>query len=172
MKRTDLKYDEIGEFYWRYINLIPEELELLDAIEKNTHEVFEFLKGIPKDKWKHRYAPDKWSILDILQHLIDTERIFQYRALCFARGENKALPGFDHDFYVMNSNADDRDPDDLIKEFRAVRESAIFLFRSFTEEMMSKTGNMNEMDATPRAIGFIMPGHALHHKDIIEKRYL
>lgn len=172
MKRSSLKYDEIGEFYWGYINLIPEDRELMDALEKNTHEMCEFFKGIPEEKWKYKYASDKWSVLDILQHLIDTERIFQYRALCFARAENKALPGFDHDLYVMNSDADARDPEDLIKEFRAVREAGIFLYRSFTDDMLRRSGNMNEMDATPRAIGFIMPGHALHHKDIIQKRYL
>lgn len=172
MKRSDLKYDEIGEFYWRYINLIPEDSELVEALDRNTLEMLEFFKTIPADKWGYRYEPEKWSVLDILQHLIDTERIFQYRALCFARGEQKALPGFDHDFYVVNAQAADRDPSGLIKEFRAVRESGSFLFRSFSEEMLSKAGNMNEMQASPRAIGFIMPGHALHHKDIIEKRYL
>lgn len=152
--------------------MIPEDLELLDSLEKNTHHMVAFFNSIPEDKWNHRYEQDKWSVLDILQHLIDTERIFQYRALCFARGENKALPGFDHDFYVMNAQADKRNPVELIKEFRAVRESGIFLFKSFSKDMLTKEGNMNDMQASPRAIGFIMPGHALHHKDIIQKRYL
>ena len=172
MKRSDISYDEIGEFYWNYLNLIPEEAVLIDYLQKNTYEICEFLKSIPKDKWSYRYEPGKWSIAEIIQHILDTERIFQYRALCFARGENKPLPGFDHDYYAMNSHADDRSPGSFIKEFRAIRESGIFLYKSFSEDMLKKQGNMNDMNATPRAIGFVMAGHSLHHKDIISKRYL
>ncbi|MCP9200324.1 DinB family protein [Gramella sp. GC03-9] len=172
MKRSELGFDEIGEFYWNYLRLIPEDAELIDCLKRNTHDFTEFLKTIPKEKWNDRYAPDKWSIAQMIQHILDTERIFQYRALSFARGENKPLPGFDHDFYAMNYTAEDRTASDLIREFRAIRESGIFLFRSFSEDMLGRIGNMNEMNATPRAIGFIMAGHVLHHKDVIEKRYI
>ncbi|MUP45798.1 DinB family protein [Gramella sp. BOM4] len=172
MKRSDLQYDEIGEFYWNYIRLIPEDEELIDCLKKNTHEITEFLKSVPEEKWKHSYAEDKWSISQMVQHIMDTERIFQYRALSFARGESKPLPGFDHDFYAMTYDAKDRKPVELLKEFKAIRESGVLLYKSFSDEMLARKGNMNEMNATPRAIGFIMAGHALHHKDVIDKRYL
>ncbi len=172
MKRSDLKKEEVGEFYWRYIGLISEESELIQNLEQNTREIADFLGSIPENKWNYRYEPDKWSILEILQHLIDTERIFQYRALCFARNEKKALPGFDHDAYVPQSEADNRSAKDLIAEFKIMREAGIYLFRSFSEMMLQREGNMNGVKATPRAIGFIMPGHAFHHMDIIKKRYL
>ncbi|MCG9972481.1 DinB family protein [Christiangramia crocea] len=172
MKKSELTKGEIGDFYWAYINLIPEDAELTDTLEKNTEEISKFLKSLPDEKWRYSYAPGKWSVLEIVQHLIDTDRIFQYRALSFTRNESKSLPGFDHDLYVLNSGAEKRTPSDLINEFRAVRESGLHLFRSFTDDMLARKGIMNDMTATARAIGFIMAGHALHHKDIISKRYL
>lgn len=172
MKKSELKKDEIGEFYWGYINLIPDDAELIGTLKKNTEDIIQFLKSIPNEKWHYSYAAGKWSILEIVQHLVDTDRIFQYRALSFSRNESKSLPGFDHDSYVLNSAAEKRTPADLIDEFKLVRESGISLFRSFSNEMLSRKGIMNDMTATARAIGFVMAGHALHHKDVIRKRYL
>lgn len=172
MKKSELTKGEIGDFYWGYIDRIPGEAELIPSLQKNTDEMSEFLKTIPSEKWNYRYKPEKWSIREMVQHIIDTERIFQYRALCFARNEQKSLPGFDHDLYVLNSGSENREPSDLIEEFKAVRQSAIFLYKSFSEEMLKINGNMNDVNASPRAIGFIMVGHALHHKDMIKNRYL
>ncbi|QYA26551.1 DinB family protein [Gramella sp. MT6] len=172
MKKSQLTKGEFGEFYSGYIDRLDSDAELLPSLQDNTEEMLEFFKGIPSDKWSHRYQPDKWSLLDLLQHIIDTERIFQYRALCFARNEQKALPGFDQDLYVLNSGAEHRNSADLIEEFKAVRTSGIFLFKNFTETMLKITGNMNDVNTSPRAIGFIMVGHAKHHKDVISNRYL
>lgn len=172
MKKSDLTKGEIGEFYWRYINRIEDEADLIETLKDNTQEFVDFLKSIPEDKWTYRYASEKWSILEMIQHIIDTERIFQYRALCFARNEAKPLPGFDHDIYVLNSDAEMRKPENLIEEFKCVRESALFLFKSFSEEKLELKGNMNDMNATPRALGFIMAGHVLHHIEVISNKYL
>lgn len=172
MKKSELKKDEIGEFYWNYINLIPDDAELIGTLKKNTEDMVQFFRSIPAEKWRYSYAAGKWSVLEMVQHLIDTDRIFQYRALSFARHESKSLPGFDHDSYVLHSGAEKREADNLIEEFKQVRESGIYLFRSFTDEMLAQKGIMNDMTATARAIGFVMAGHALHHKDIIRKRYL
>ncbi|CAL66461.1 DinB family protein [Christiangramia forsetii] len=172
MIKSELKQGEIGDFYWGYINRINDDADLIETLKDNTKEFSEFLESIPKDKWDYRYSPEKWSILEMIQHIIDTERIFQYRALCFARNENGSLPGFDHDVYVLNSDAEKRKPADLIEEFKCVRESCLFLYKSFSDERLQIIGNMNDMNATPRAIGFIMAGHALHHKEIISNKYL
>lgn len=172
MRRSDLTAGEIGEFYRGYIDLIPGEAELIETLQKNTYETCEFLKSIPPEKWQYRYTAGKWSLLEMIQHLLDTERIFQYRALCFARNEQQSLPGFDHDNYAINSGADTRKAADLIKEFRAVRESGIYMYESFTDDMLKRKGKMNDMNATPRGIGFIMVGHALHHKEVISQKYL
>ena len=172
MIKSELTKGEIGEFYLGYIDRIPENAELIQTLEENTKEFSEFLSTIPEDRWDYRYAPGKWTILEMVQHIIDTERIFQYRALCFARNENASLPGFDHDIYVLNSDAEKRDPYDLIAEFKCVRESCLFLYKSLSEDKLKVSGNMNDMNATPRAIGYIMAGHALHHKEVITNKYL
>ena len=172
MIKSELTKGEIGEFYLGYIDRIPEDAELIQTLEENTKEFSEFLSTIPEDRWDYRYAPGKWTILEMVQHIIDTERIFQYRALCFARNENASLPGFDHDIYVLNSDAEKRDPNDLVAEFKCVRESCLFLYKSLSEDKLKVSGNMNDMNATPRAIGYIMAGHALHHKEVITNKYL
>lgn len=172
MNRKDLKKDEIGEFYWRYINLIPEKDELIETLEKNTAEICHFLLSLPKEKWTYRYENGKWSILEMVQHIIDTERIFQYRALCLARGEEKSLPGFDHDKYVEVSEAGNRKGEELVEELRSLRKSGIWMYRSFSEKMLSRRGTVNDNPATPRAIGFVMAGHAMHHRNIIIEKYL
>lgn len=172
MKRGDLEREEIGEFYWRYLDLIPESAGLIDTLEKNTAEISHFLQSIPNNKWNYSYAEEKWTILEMIQHIIDTERIFQYRALSIARGEKKSLPGFDHDEFVLQSHGNDRSPADLIEEFIAVRKAGILMFKNFNREMLSRRGTVIENNATPRAIGFIMAGHAHHHRNIINERYL
>lgn len=171
MKRKQIESTHIGEYYWNYINLIPAETDLIMALDENTKAMIHFFKKIPLEKWNHRYAPEKWSILEMVQHIIDTERIFQYRALAIARNEKTALPGYDHDDYVKFS-LNDREPESLIEEFEAVRRSGVLLFKSFSEEMLFRLGSMNGLPATPGAIGFILPGHCLHHKKIITERYL
>lgn len=172
MKRADLERDEIGEFYWRYLDLIPESAGLIDTLEQNTAEISQFLQSIPQEKWKYAYEDGKWTILEMIQHIVDTERIFQYRALSLARGEKNSIAGFDHDVYASNSQANDRKPEDLIEEFKAARKSAILMFKSFKDEALSSRGIVNGNNATPRAIAFIMAGHAQHHKNIINERYL
>lgn len=172
MKRGDLEREEIATFYWRYLDLIPESAGLIDTLQKNTDEISNFLQTIPSEKWDYSYDKGKWTILEMIQHIIDTERIFQYRALSIARGEKISLPGFDHDDFVLHSQGNDRKPEDLIEEFKAVRKAGILMFKSFSGEMLSRRGIVIENAATPRAIGFIMPGHALHHKSIINERYL
>ena len=172
MIKSDLRKGEIGEFYAGYVDRIPGDAELIQTLNDNSEDFSKFLKSIPEGKWEYRYAPEKWSLLEMVQHIIDTERIFQYRALCFARNEKKSLPGFDHDIFVLNSNADKRDPADLIEEFDVVRKSCLFMFKSFSEKSLKIEGNMNDVIATPRAIGFIIAGHVLHHKEIITNKYL
>ncbi|MCH4823016.1 DinB family protein [Gramella lutea] len=172
MKKSQLTNGEFGEFYAGYINRLDDETELVQGLNKNTAEMLEFFRSIPANKWSHRYQPEKWSLLEMVQHIIDSERIFQYRALCFARNDQNSLPGFDHDLFVLNSGAENRTGEELIDEFEAVRKSSNILFQSFSEKMLKIIGNMNDVNTSPRAIGFIIQGHALHHREIIQNRYL
>ncbi len=169
MPKTDLS--RVPHFYHNYINLVKED-ELMNAFEANTKSFVSFLETIPADKINHRYADEKWSIKEVIQHMIDAERVFSYRALRFARKDSTHLPGFNENLFARNSKADQRKWDDLIEEFSAVRKSTEMLFNSFGEEELESEGITNDASIYVRAIGFICVGHCYHHKKIIEERYL
>jgi uncharacterized damage-inducible protein DinB len=161
----------IPEFYHKYVKLVTEE-SAVDALTASTPLMLTLFQEIPEQAWGHRYAEGKWSIKELVQHMIDTERIFSYRALCFSRGEKGSLPGFDENTYAAWSDADRRNKEDLIREFSAVREATLLLFRSFTEDQLNRTGIANNNPVSVNGIGFITAGHMLHHLDILQDRYL
>ncbi len=158
-------------YFQRYIDQVPEN-DFLVALENQTSSIEPFLRTITEEKSIHTYAEGKWTLKEMLQHIIDTERIFAYRALCFARGEMQNLPGFEENDYAANSNANARSWDSMIREFLIVRESTLLLFKSFTQEMLDRTGSANNNTNNVSSIGFITVGHYNHHKKIIEERYL
>lgn len=169
MPRPDLS--RVPEWYHRYINQVQEN-ELIEALEKQASSVIPFLENIPVVKRDYRYAEGKWNIKEVLQHIIDAERIFAYRALCFARKEATPLPGFDENSYADNSKAAKRDWNDLMEEFKIVRRSTQILFGSFDDEQMETTGTASGNLIYVMAIGFIIAGHLNHHVTIIKERYL
>lgn len=169
MPRPDLA--TVPAFFHRYIQQVQES-EVVPAIENNTKEMVAFISSIPEEKWSYRYAEGKWSIKEMIQHITDAERIFSYRALCFARGEKVSLPGFEENNYAAASKADNRTKDELVKEFTIVRKSAEALYQSFDEEQLQQTGKANNNPVSVNAIGFIIPGHAKHHLNILKERYL
>ena len=133
-----------------------------------------FIYSLPEEKLVHRYAPGKWSIKEILVHIIDDERIFAYRALRFARNEKQNLIGFDQDAYAFYSKADERELDNIFDEYEAVRNATIALFNGLPEESFDRmghgTGTAN--DATVRALAYHIAGHELHHISFIKENYL
>ena len=145
---------------------------VLEAIEKYGVDVIERFKAIPVDKASYTYAEGKWTLKEMLQHIIDTERIFAYRAVAIARKEIIGLPGFDENSYAANSKADSRDWENLIKEFAAVRNATDLLLKTFDEEQLLQQGTTNNNPTTVNAIAFIIYGHILHHLNIINERYL
>ena len=157
-------------YFQRYIDQVPEE-DLFKALENQLPLIQQFLSGISEERSTYSYAEGKWTLKALLQHVIDTERIFNYRALCFARKEAASLPGFDENLYANQSEAGSRSWQNLANEFLAVRESTTLLFKSFSEAAMNicGTGNNNPMSAA--AAGFITVGHFYHHKKIVEERY-
>ena len=169
MSKPDLS--TIPEWYHKYVNQVQEQ-DLITAIQTNTDSSIQFFRSIPEEKWSHRYAKDKWSIREMVQHIIDAERIFSYRALCFARGEKASLPGFEENDYAAASKADNRSKEELIEEFETVRRSIHQLFSSFDEEQLSSVGVANNNPISVNAIGFIIPGHVQHHINILKERYL
>lgn len=131
-----------------------------------------FLENIPADKWDYRYAESKWTIKEIIGHLIDTERIFTYRALRIARKDSTPIPGFEQDDYVANAQIAERSPSSLIKEYDSVRKSTESLFSSFNEDQVNSVGVASDKSITVNALAYLIIGHEKHHFQIIKERYL
>ena len=158
-------------YFQRYIDQVPE-TDLNAAFQNQAARLNDFLNTITEDKSAYAYAEGKWTIKELLQHIIDAERIFAYRALCFARGEKISLPGFDENEYAANSNGNGRTWKGLVEEFLAVRKSTELLFESFSEEALNNPGLSSNNTTTAASLGFITVGHYYHHKKILEERYI
>jgi hypothetical protein len=159
------------EYFKKYVDQVPDE-DLSIGFSNQLTVIKEFLNTITEEKSMYAYDTGKWTIKEVLQHMIDTERIFNYRALCIARKETVSLPGFDENGYADNSNANRRTWQNLIDEFLAVRSSTEFLYKSFTDEALAASGISNNNPVTVISFGFITLGHFYHHKNVIQERYL
>lgn len=167
--RPDLS--RVPKYYHNYISQVEQD-ELTEAFNVGTPEFIQFLENIPADKYDYRYAEGKWTIKELLQHVIDAERIFAYRALCFARKDPTFLPGFDENTYADNAKAHQREWNDLVSEFKFVRISSEYMFNSFDEDQLDAMGTANNNSVYVLAIGYILIGHTLHHMKVIKERYL
>lgn len=169
LKRPEAK--ESNAYYHKYIGLVSSD-DFLKAMEKAMPETVAFLNTLNASQWDYRYAEGKWSIKEVMLHVIDTERIMAYRALRIARNDKTALPGFDENEYVPFADAENRSPKSIIEEYKAVRKSSIEMFRHFNDEMLGRFGSANGNPFTPRSLAFIIAGHEAHHLNIIKERYL
>jgi uncharacterized damage-inducible protein DinB len=172
MKPSDLQPNEYAPYFETYINQVSDEYSLVEELEISVHRFIKFVQNIPLDKFDYRYAEGKWTLKDILQHLIDTERIFAYRALRIARNDQTPLPGFDENRYVDFAHANQREIKELMEEFKLVRQSTIHLFRTFSNEQLALMGTASDKLVSVRAIGFIISGHQNHHTNVFKERYL
>lgn len=164
-------YNEAPKYFHQYFDLVETD-DLVDELIKTKKLIIEFLSRIPEQKLKFKYAPEKWTVEEVIRHCNDTERIFAYRALRFSRGDKKELLGFDENKYVESTKQMDQTLKELINEFATIRESNILLFLSMTEEMLKRKGISNQTQISTRAIGFMMIGHYQHHCNILRERYL
>jgi len=162
---------EYAPYYGKYISLVDGN-HLTATLEAQTGQSLESLRRISEEKSLHRYQPDKWSIKEVLGHLIDAERIFTYRALRFARNDQTPLAGFEQDPYIAAANFDLHPWRDLIAEFDHVRRSTILFFNGLTPEEAKRSGTASDAKITVRALGYIVAGHELHHMRILKERYL
>jgi hypothetical protein len=162
---------EYADYYQKYINLVGE-----DSIEAGfrvqRERITDFLLSVSEEKANLAYAPGKWTIKELMQHVIDTERVFTFRAMAFARKDPNSFPGFEEDDYARVSDANRRSWADLVAEFWAVRGSTEALFRSFTDEMLLQTGRANQNPMSVRAAGYVCMGHVYHHLQVVQDRYL
>ncbi|MES1222721.1 MAG: DinB family protein [Bacteroidota bacterium] len=169
MARPDLLL--VPPFFHNYINQVHGD-DLMTAFKTESDVLLKFIESIPGSKYDYRYAPGKWTIKEVLQHIIDAERIFDYRALRFARKDATPLAGFDENMYADNSKAAGRDWNELVEEFKVVRKASEYMFGSFDEEQLQSTGVSSNKSITVIGLGYIVLGHPLHHKNIIQERYL
>ena len=161
---------EYGSFHQTYINYTSgKDYSIL--VQQYQERIVESWNAIPTEKINFAYAPDKWTIKQMLQHVIDTERIFAYRALAIARKEPASLIGFDENEYAKNATAAHRNWKEMIAEWKTVRQSTNMLFASFTEEDLKQKGTASDSPISVNAIGFIIFGHALHHLHVLKERY-
>jgi len=166
------KEGEYPAYAIMYMKMVPDDGLLLKHLSDNFEKVKNFILSLPEEKLFYRYADNKWTIKEILVHIIDDERIYAYRALCFARNEKTKLPGFEQDDYVAFSNANERSLENILREYEAVRQATITLFESFNDEALLREGIANNNKATVRALGYHIAGHELHHIKIIKERYM
>ncbi|WP_438712121.1 DinB family protein [Aquimarina muelleri] len=168
---SQLKEVEYNSYYATYISR-AEYPNIVEGLKNSQKEFVDFIQSIPQEKFIHAYAEGKWTIAEVFQHIIDTERIFAYRALRFARNDKTPIMGFEQDDYVPNSNANNLSKEDLITDFNAVRNCSISLFNSFTDEMLTRIGEASGSPMSARAAGYILAGHQKHHLEVIKERYL
>lgn len=168
MNRPQTK--EFNPFYAGYIAAVAD--DVLAILDGQADEIPAFIKNIPAGKADFAYADNKWTVKEVLGHLIDTERIMACRALCFARNDSQGMPGFDENEYVAQAHFSDRNLESLADEFASLRKANLFLFNSFSEEELSRVGKANGHPVSVRALLFIMAGHVIHHQNVLLTRYL
>ncbi|MFC4619397.1 DinB family protein [Camelliibacillus cellulosilyticus] len=162
---------EYSPYFDRYVKLVPDG-DITQVLKEQSKATAELLDGLTDEQASFRYEKGKWSIKEVIGHVIDTERVFSYRLLAIARGEMASLPGFDQDAYVEAASFDQTSFNALLDHFSAVRQATVCLLRSLNARDWIKKGNANGADITVRALAYIMAGHELHHRRIIKDRYL
>lgn len=166
-----LQLDRIPAYYHRYVNQVAH-LDLAGALAHRREVILPLLSSLSDAQWDSAYAPGKWTVKELVLHLADTERVFGYRALTFARNGNTPLPGFDENTFAEYSEANRRSPASLLAELKSVLDSHDALFHSFSETQLERSGLANDKEVYVFGIGYILAGHILHHKQVLEERYL
>ena len=162
---------EYAPFYSGYVSRVPPG-DIIALLESQIEDTLQLFNDLSDEDAAFRYAPGKWSIKQIVGHMIDSERVFVFRALSFSRNESKPLPGYDQDEYTQAANFDQRRWQGLLDEFRIVRRATVLFLRGLDEAMMERTGVANDVDFTVRALAYIIAGHERHHVHVLRERYL
>jgi uncharacterized damage-inducible protein DinB len=162
--------DEYLPYYAHYIGLVGSG-DVVGILESQIRETLSLLRSIPDSRGTFRYAPGKWSINEVVGHLIDAERIFAVRALRFARADKSPLPGWEQDDYIAAANFDEYPLSDLTADYESVRKATCFLYRHMNEEATTRRGIANGAEVSVRALAYITAGHELHHRGVIKEKY-
>lgn len=171
MSVIDEVLHEAPEYFHHYMRTVGANDPII-MMESQSEELDEFIGSIDPNNYLSAYAPGKWTIKEVIGHMVDTERVFGYRALAFARGDKNSLPGYDHDQYVKGADFDNVAMDELLEEFYHLRQANILLFRNLSDDQLDIKGSANGNAMTLRAMLYIIPGHAQHHINVIESKYI
>jgi hypothetical protein len=163
---------EYAGWFERYIRLVEDVDDVGETMARQLDETMAWYRGLSEAQAESRYAPDKWTIKEVLGHMADTERVMQYRALGVGRGDAASFPSFEQDDYAATSGHGARTWRSLLDEFKAVRQSSIHLFRHFDEASLDRLGSVNRNPTTARALGYVILGHERHHLAILKEKYL
>ncbi|RWY52426.1 DinB family protein [Mucilaginibacter gilvus] len=163
--------NEYPVFAGTYVNMVSQGADVMQLLANSIAETHNLFSNLPSEKALYAYAEGKWTVKQVLGHMIDTERVFAFRAFCFSR-EQVTLPGFDQDTYVNNTDYNSRRLQDLADEFRMTRQSNLYVFRNFTEEQINRNGTASGNYLTVRALIYMTSGHELHHLRILKEKYL
>jgi uncharacterized damage-inducible protein DinB len=154
----------------KYISLVENDA-MNSILEKQAEKASEYFNSMPQEKWSYKYAENKWTVKEVLQHITDTERVFSFRALAFSRKDSHTLPSFDENEYASNSNANNRTADSLIEEFLAVRKSTGSFFDGLSSDQLNYVGKASNYEMSVNAIGYMIAGHFAHHMKILKEKY-
>lgn len=171
MEAQDSRLGVYPPYFYTYIKLVENE-DLNTILKTQLAESQAFFNSVPEEKYNYKYAEGKWTLKETLQHIIDTERVFTYRALAFSRKDPNILPSFDDKIYAANAKGAARDWDDLVDEFTTVRKSTQTLFNSFSRGQLDSLGKASDYQMNAKAMGYTIAGHLAHHLNIIRERYL
>lgn len=172
LKLNRPKATEYAPYYDKYVSLVADSSNILESLDRQLDETLALLGRIPEERADFRYAPGKWSIKELVGHIIDAERIFSYRALRFARNDKTPLEGFEQDDYIRGASFDDYRLADLASEFAHVRRATLSLFKHLNEEAWGRTGIASDNQVSVRALAYMIAGHELHHMEILRSRYM
>ncbi|MFT5166695.1 MAG: putative damage-inducible protein DinB [Saprospiraceae bacterium] len=162
---------ESHDYFKLYINQVSGD-DFVQTLKESLASTLELLKNLEDSKWDFKYAEGKWSIKEVMIHVMDTERIFAYRALRISRNDMTSLSGFEQNDYAPYYDVDNRSIKSILKEFKAVRKASIAMFKNFNDEMLARIGTASDHAVSARALGFMIAGHEIHHIKIIKERYL
>jgi uncharacterized damage-inducible protein DinB len=163
--------EDLPSYYHGYVERIGDVDEILPALEENARYLTTLLSDLSPEQETLRYAPGKWSVREVVGHLVDTERVFQYRALWFARRDSQPLPGYDENLWGEATNAGSLPLERLLEEYRAVRRSTVLLFENMGSEELTRTGEANGQRFLVGALPWFLLGHELHHREVLRERY-
>ena len=171
MTPRKLQANESTEYFKRYINLVETE-NIVVALKNQLTDIEQFFRKWPRNKWDHAYAKGKWTIKELIIHMMDAERILAYRELRIARNDATSLPGFDQDEFAPFMNAANRSAESIMSEYRAVRMASIALVKNLDDAALSRIGRASNAPASPLAMAFVIAGHEIHHMNIVREKYV